>query len=71
MPWSAAAARILVHDAYCVVASGGSSSSIFVHTKSKIRLATSPDRMPKITPIGLYKSVMRDGLYPFILFAKR
>ena len=53
MPWSAAAASTLIHGACCVVPLGGSSSSIFVHTKSKIFLPTKPERMPRMSPMGL------------------
>jgi hypothetical protein len=53
IPCSAAAASTFVHGANCVVPSGGSSSSIFVQTKSKIRFAKTPDRMPSTRPMGL------------------
>ena len=39
--------------ACCVVAFGGSSSSIFVHTKSNSLLADMPPRIPRTSPNGL------------------
>jgi hypothetical protein len=52
-PWTAAALSSLPQEVSWVVAFGGSSSSIFVHTKLKIRLPTSPAAMPRMIPNGL------------------
>ena len=52
-PWSAATASTRRQDASSVFGSGGSWSSIFVHTKSNAFLPSRPATMPSMIPIGL------------------